>query len=190
MEALSTDKKENCQCLRSMAFLLEDLEIKGRNFDTIALDSILVLQKETLGRCNSALNCSACCLRPQLLLLLGTVTERLASIYESTVARYLDGPNECSPCLGDSTGERHLSQGDPMDDVKVCLGSYEVETRDERVSVIRLLIVSQLQSLKKLTGSVTKAVISRGEGEPQVIKVQAAERRLAELIRSIRRSEP
>lgn len=77
-----------------------------------------------------------------------------------------------------------------MDDVKVCLGSYEVETRDERVSVIRLLIVSQLQSLKKLTGSVTKAVISRGEGEPQVIKVQAAERRLAELIRSIRRSEP
>ena len=161
--------------------LLEDLETKARHVDTAALDSILVSQKEALGRCNTVLNCPSCFLRPEYILLLGMVTEKLASLCESTVAKYLDDMNDGTPFRG--------FNGNPMDDVKVSLGGYEIETPDERVGMVRLLIVMQLQSLRKFVEGVANAVASRKEGKTQVLKVQAAEQRLAKLIQRIRQSK-
>lgn len=165
-----------------MVILLEDLETKGRHVDTAALDSILVSQKEALGRCNLVLKCPGCFLRPEYILLLGMVTERLAALCESTVAKYLDDVNAGTP-FGEING------GSPMDDVKVSLGGYEIETPDERVGMVRLLIVMQLQSLRKFIEGVANAVASRKEGKTQVLKVQAAEQRLAKLIQKIRQSK-
>ena len=163
--------------------LLEDLETKARHVNTAALDSILVSQKEALGRCNTVLNCPSCFLRPEYILLLGMVTERLASLCESTVAKYLDDMND-----GTSFGEMN-GAGSPMDGVKVSLGGYEIETPDERIGMVRLLIVMQLQSLRKFVEGVANAVASRPEGKTQVVKVQAAEQRLAKLIQKIRQSK-
>ena len=165
-----------------MVILLEDLETKARHVETAALDSILVSQKEALGRCNSVLNCSTCFLRPEYILLLGMVSERLASLCESTVAKYLDDAN-------DSTQMRMTTRGNPMDEVKVCLGGYEIETPDERTGLVRLLIVMQLQSLRKFIEGVAMAVAASREGKTQVLKVQAAEQRLANLIQRIRQSK-
>ena len=164
--------------------LLEDLETKARHVNTAALDSILVSQKEALGRCNTVLNCPSCFLRPEYILLLGMVTERLASLCESTVAKYLNDVND-----GTSFGEMNGAAGSPMDGVKVSLGGYEIETPDERVGMVRLLIVMQLQSLRKFVEGVANAVASRPEGKMQVVKVQAAEQRLAKLIQKIRQSK-
>lgn len=164
-----------------MVMLLEDLETKARHVETAALDSILVSQKEALGRCNTVLNCPSCFLRPEYILLLGMVTEKLASLCESTVAKYLDDVNDGTPFRG--------FNGNPMDDVKVSLGGYEIETPDERVGMVRLLIVMQLQSLRKFVEGVANAVASRKEGKAQVLKVQAAEQRLAKLIHRIRQSK-
>ena len=180
----STVVPENCQCLSTMVMLLEDLETKARHVNTAALDSILVSQKEALGRCNTVLNCPSCFLRPEYILLLGMVTERLASLCESTVAKYLNDVND-----GTSFGEMNGAAGSPMDGVKVSLGGYEIETPDERVGMVRLLIVMQLQSLRKFVEGVANAVASRPEGKMQVVKVQAAEQRLAKLIQKIRQSK-
>ena len=163
--------------------LLEELETKARHVNTAALDSILVSQKEALGRCNTVLNCPSCFLRPEYILLLGMVTERLASLCESTVAKYLDDVND-----GTSFGEMN-GVGSPMDGVKVSLGGYEIETPDERIGMVRLLIVMQLQSLRKFVEGVANAVASRPEGKMQVVKVQGAEQRLAKLIQKIRQSK-
>ena len=163
--------------------LLEDLETKGRHVDTAALDSILVSQKEALGRCNTVLNCSSCFLRPEYILLLGMVAERLATLCESTVAKYLEDTHE-----GTSFHESSATNN-PIHDVKVCLGGYEIETPDERVGLVRLMIVMQLQSLRKFVEGVSIAVASRREGKTQVGKVQAAEQRLAKLIQRIRQSK-
>lgn len=172
-----------------MAILLEDLETKAQHVDTAALDTILLSQKKALGRCNSVLNCSTCFLRPELSLLFGMVTERLASVYESTVARYLDSTNDGALRLEHTADEKHPSRGNLMDHVKVCLGCCEIEAPDERVAVVRLLIILQLQNLKNLSEAVAKVVASRGDGEPQVLKLRAAERKLAELTGRIRLSE-
>ncbi len=165
-----------------MVILLEDLETKARHVNTAALDSILVSQKEALGRCNTVLNCPSCFLRPEYILLLGMVTERLASLCESTVAKYLDD-------VDDGTPFQINARGNPMDGVKVSLGGYEIETPDERVGMVRLLIVMQLQSLRKFIEGVANAVASRKESRTQVLKVQAAEQRLAKLIQRIRQSK-
>ena len=182
-EGSSTVTPESCQCMSTMVILLEDLETKARHVDTAALDSILVSQKEALGRCNMVLNCSSCFLRPEYIVLLGMVTERLASLCESTVVKYLDNTNDAAPFQDTS------SRGNPMDDVKVRLGGYEIETPDERVGLVRLLIVMQLQSLRKFIESMAVTVASRREGKTQVLKVQAAEQRLAKLIQRVRQSK-
>lgn len=166
-----------------MVMLLEDLETKAQHVESAALDSILMSQKEALGRCNTVLNCSACFLRQEYILLLGMVTEKLASLCESTVAKYLDDEH-------DSTPFREMNaRGNPMDGVKVSLGGYEIETPDERTGMVRLLIVMQLQSLRKFVEGVANAVASRKEGKTQVLKVQAAEQRLGKLIQRIRQSK-
>ena len=172
-----------------MVMLLEDLETKGRHVDTAALDSILVSQKEALGRCNSVLNCSSCFLRQEYILLLGMVAERLATLCESTVAKYLEDVNDGTSYSDTTPDGKRNSRGNPIDDVKVCLGGYEIETPDERVGLVRLMIVMQLQSLRKFVEGVAVAVASRREGKTQVLKVQAAEQRLAKLIQRIRQSK-
>ena len=173
---------DGCRCLNTMVMLLEDLETKGGNVDTAALDSILVSQKEALGRCTTVLNCSSCFLRPEYILLLGMVAERLATLCESTVAKYLEDTNN-------GTAFHESAINNPIHDVKVCLGGYEIETPDERVGLVRLMIVMQLQSLRKFIEGVSIAVASRREGKTQVLKVQAAEQRLAKLIQRIRQSK-
>lgn len=172
-----------------MVVLLEDLETKARHVDTAALDSILVSQKEALGRCNVVLNCSSCFLRPEYILLLGMVTDRLASLCESTVAKYLDDASDGAQFRESAGNGRRHSRGNPMDDVKVRLGGYEIETPDERVGLVRLLIVMQLQSLRKFVEGMAVTVASRREGQTQVLKVQAAEQRLAKLIQRVRQSK-
>lgn len=183
LDTSSASVSENCQCLSTMVMLLEDLETKARHVESAALDSILMSQKEALGRCNTVLNCSSCFLRQEYILLLGMVTEKLASLCESTVAKYLDDEN------GGTAFQEMNARGNPMDGVKVSLGGYEIETPDERVGMVRLLIVMQLQSLRKFVEGVANAVASRKEGKTQVLKVQAAEQRLAKLIQKIRQSK-
>ena len=76
-----------------------------------------------------------------------------------------------------------------MDDCRVCFGSYEIETPNERVGLVRLMIVNQLQSLREFIEAVAVAVASRREGKTQVLKVRAAEQRLSKLIQRIRQSK-
>ncbi len=166
-----------------MVILLEDLENQDKHVNTAALDSILLSHKEALSRCKSVLSCSNCFLRPEYILLLRMVTERLVSFCESTVTKYLDNMNDNTPFSENMADRRYPL---PTEDVKVRVGAYEIETADELVGMARLLIVMQLQSLKKFIEGVSIAIASRGEGKTQVLKVQAAEQRLAKLIQTVR----
>ena len=168
--------------------VLEDLEIKARYVDSAALDSILVSQREALARCQSALNCSACSLRPECILLLGMVTERLASLCESTVAKYFEVVSDGTPFQDTNPDDKYHSRGNPMDDVEIRLGGYEIETPDERGRLVRLLIAMRLQGIRKFIEGVATVVASRREGLSHLPKVQAAEQRLAKLIQRIRQS--
>lgn len=172
-----------------MVVVIEDLETKGTHFDITALDSILMSQKEALARCKSVLNCPTCSLRPEYVLLLGIITERLASLCESTVTRYLDHVNDGTLFREADADAKYHARRSPMDDFKVSLGSYEIERPEERVRLVQLLIVMQLQSLRRFIEGVANAVVSKAEGKTSITKVQGAEQRLAKLIQRIRQSQ-
>ena len=171
-----------------MVTVIEDLEDKGTHVVTTALDSILLSQKEALGRCNSVLGCSTCYLRPEYILLLEMVTELLASLCESTVTKYLNNANDGTLFPEADADARYHSRGS-LDDVKVSLGGYNIERPEERVRIVQLLIAMQLQSSRKFIESVANAIVSRADVKTSAIKVQAAEQRLAKLIRKIRQSK-
>lgn len=181
----STATQGNCQCLNTIVIVIEDLEAKSMHVDTTSLDSILMSQKEALDRCNSVLNCSTCYLRREYILLLGMVTEVLASLCESTVTKYLETSNDGTLPREPDADARHYSRGSPMDDIKVSLGGYEIEIPEERIRMVHVLIAMQLQSSKKFIEGVANAVVLRAEGKTSAIKVQAAEQRVAKLIHKV-----
>lgn len=181
--------QDNCECSSTMVIVIEDLETKGTHVDTTGLDSILMSQKEALGRCKSVLECSSCYLRPEYILLLGMVTELLASLCEKTVTRYLDNSNGDALIHEDDANARYHSRGSSMDDVKVFLGGYEIEIPEERIRLVHVLIAMQLQCLRKFIESVANAIVSRAEGKTSAIKVQAAEQKVAKLVQRVRQSK-
>ena len=172
-----------------MVIVIEVLETKSTHVNTTGLDAILTSQKEALGRCNSVLYCSTCYLRPEYLLLLGMVTELLASLCESTVTKYLETSTDGTLSREADADARYHSRGSPMDDVKVFLGGYEIEIPEERIRLVQVLIAMQLQTSKKFIEDVANAIVSRAEGKTSAIKVQAAEQRVAKLIQRVRQSK-
>lgn len=178
-----------CQCLNTVAVLLEELEAKSKLVDPAALDSILASQKEALGRCNSVLSCTTCFPKPEYILLLGMVTERLACLCEATVTKYLEeAAQRQSNSVTEASNGRHHSRTSSAGSggAKVFLGSYEIESPEEYNGVIRFLIALQLQSLRKFIEGMKKAAGTGPSCASQLPKVQAAEKRVAKLIQKIR----
>lgn len=177
MPPASADVPARCQCLRLIEVLLEDLERGHYLDDPAALDSILAWQKRALSHCSTVLSCSACVARSEHILLLAFITERLATLCESTVSLYLKELQRRSS----ANGRRHSEESGT-----VFLGCYEIESKEEWSSLIRVLIVLQLRSLRSLLGDMSNAARA-GTNAAQLPMVQATERRVDDLIQRLRR---
>lgn len=147
----SGNSPTRCECLRTIEVLFEELERKKHTIDPAALDSILASQKKALVRCNSVLSCSTCAARSEYILLLGLITERLATLCESTVSLYLKEVQRRSSFRTSSNGKHH-SRTSSEETNKVFLGRYEIESPEEWSSLIRVLIVIQIRNLRILLG--------------------------------------
>ncbi len=183
----SDDPPTRCQCLRIIGVLLEDLERKDHLVDPTALDSILASQKKAFTRCNSVLSCSTCVARSEYILLLGLITERLATLLEVTVTLYLKEVQRRSD-FGASPHGKHFSRTSSDESNKVFLGRYEIESLEEWSSLIRVLVVLQLRSLWTLLGGMKKAAAA-GRNVTQLPMVHATERRVGILIRKLSQPE-
>ena len=175
-----------CRCLQVIQALLDDFESKAHLIDPAVLDCMLAWQKKALARCNLVLSCSTCVARSEYILLLGLIAERLATLCESTVSSYLkEVQRRCShgSRLDAKLGSRTSSE-EPNN---VFLGRYEVESPEEWSSLMRVLIVLQLQSVRDLLIGMKK-VASAGTNKTQLPMVQATERRVGSLIHKLRES--
>lgn len=184
----SDDSPIGCQCLRLIEILLDYLERDHALDDPAALDSILAWQKRALSHCSTILSCSACVARSEHILLLGFITERLATLCESTVTLYLKELQRRSSSSPSSNGSRH-SGTSSEESSTVFFGCYEIESKEEWSSLIRVLIVLQLRSLRSLLGDISKAA-SAGTNATQLPMVQATGRRVDTLVQKLRCPEP
>ena len=184
----SDDSPARCQCLRLIGVLLEDLERKNHLDDPAALDSILAWQKRALAHCSTVLSCSTCVARSEYILLLGLITERLATLCESTVCLYSKEVLRRSNFRISSNGKHH-SRTSSEEFSTVFLGRYEIDSSEEWSSLIRVVIVLQLRSLRSLLRGMKKAATA-GTNATQLPMVQATERRVDGLIQELRQPEP
>ena len=184
----SSDSLTRCQCLRLIEVLLQDLERKKDLEDPAALDLILAWQKSALAQCSTVLRCSACGSRPEYILLLGLITERLATLCESMVSLYLK-ELRCRSSLRKFSNGRHHSRTLSEESITVFFGRYEIESKEEWSSLIRVLMIFQLRSLRSLLGNL-KIAATAGTNTTQLPMMQATERRVGNLTQKLRHLEP
>ena len=124
-----------------------ELEAKGLNPDTAPLDTKLSSQKDFLNRCNTLLECAVCRTRPEYLLLLGLFTQNLTSLCEATVSNYLAEVQT----IPDSRQIRDTNP-DPVSKAGTVahIGQYEIDSQQEWNTLVKVLIILQLQSIENL----------------------------------------
>lgn len=175
-----------CRCLSTISLLLSELEQKVQPSNYPAkLDSILVFQKEALARSKSVLSCSTCSPRPEYILLLGMVTERLVTVFESTVDIHLDSVSvtQHTSSQAAANASHHHPAPCSYEASKTFFGSYEIETPDEYNRLMSVLLAMQLQTLWRFTAGMKKAGELEASSTP---KIQALEKRVVRLLQKIR----
>lgn len=173
--------KDPCQCLHTVGLLMTGLEARSLLVDSDTLDSKLASQRVFLSRCNSVLGCEACSARPEYLMLLGLLTQNLTNFCEATVDKYLDEVRSHSKTPGTI---RSPSSSESSN--RANLGSYEVESSEEWSTLMKVLIILQLQSLQTLLRGMKKA--SHLESNAMLPKVEwpcPTERRVVALVQRL-----
>lgn len=182
----STSSGTPCQCLHNIGMMLIELEAKSLVVENGTLDSMLASQKDFLSRCNSILDCQHCSMRAEYILLLGLLAQNLTNLCESTVNKFLEAvrrPSENHETLGATMPSRPLSETSD----KVYLGRYEVELPQEWHTLMKVLIVMQLQNVQSLLKGMFKAASlgSNAEHCPMVERPCPTERRVIRLIQRL-----
>lgn len=145
----------SCHCLSTIGILLTELEAKSLVTERSgSLDSMLAAQKEFLARCQSVLNCLDCSMRAEYILLLGLLAQNLTNLCETTVNKYLE---EIRPSAEHSSSSSDACIPSPPSETsfKVNLGQYEVESTQEWHTLMKVLIVMQLQVTIGITFSLS-----------------------------------
>ena len=140
----------SCSCLQVVGKMMTELEARSLEIDDSAVDSKLASQKDFLNRCNSILGCQTCSARPEYLLLLGLLTQNLTNFCEGTVNRYLNeigNHPESSATMGPLAETKNRGR----------VGHYEVDSRHEWSTLMKVLIILQLQSVQTLLRGMKKA---------------------------------
>lgn len=147
-----------CQCLSTIGTLLAELEARSLAAENGSLDSMLAVQKDFLGRCNSVLNCLDCSMRAEYILLLGLLAQNLTNQCDNTVSKYLE---EVRPSVEHSSSRLDPPIPSPPSETnfRVNLGQYEVESTQEWHTLIKVLIVMQLQVTSNTTLSYTSRLL-------------------------------
>lgn len=173
-----------CQCLQTINMSLEELEeAQSRRISSAGLDTILAFQRTALGRCESVIHCTACTARPEYILLLGLILEKLVNLCETLVAKHRQKVEYELGYLTASDGS--ISSKDKSDEpAKVYFGSYEIESQTEWDYLTRVLIVLQIRKFWRLLKGMKEATASTSNSM-QLSKAQAMERRIKNLMQNL-----
>ena len=182
----SSQRTRPCRCCNVIASMLERLEARNSVVDRSALDKILASQREALNHCNSVLQCTECILRPEYILLLGVVAERLTTSCESIVAQYLSESSEQSLSNHSAFGRGKCKLSKEQN--RIYVGSYGIESVEEWHGLMQFLIALQLRSLVHLLRRMKKAA-STGVSAARLPNIGATERRIAVMINQVRKSQ-
>ena len=162
---------QTCECLGIKVGMLEEFSSQNMNGP---VDKILEWHRSCVTRCKVALSCGDCLNKPESVLLLVLVFERLVDFCATMVEVCLERCGEHSLAAWTmSTGER------------VSVGQYQVDDEEEIGSVVMTLALFQAKSLGRqlLRLRIPASVMLRGS---QMHKLLICERKMSALVEKLK----
>ncbi|KAI0532404.1 hypothetical protein GGR58DRAFT_180921 [Xylaria digitata] len=156
---------EPCSCLQHVAFLVHELETAR----TESLDGQLASHKEAVDYGQAMLQCGACLRRPENLMFLTFLTDRLLQLSETLVGRLV---------------QQQQQQGGGGDRPAIVFGELEISSTPEWELLVSSLTAVYLGSLHRLMGQLKKS--AEGVNAEMVCgKATETEKRVGQLIKML-----
>jgi hypothetical protein len=186
-----------CQCLHVAASALEVLEVKDDTMDLASIDSVMDVHQQVVAQCSKILACRSCTERSEHMMLLAMASDKLTNLCKKAATK-------CVQELQRGNGSREEQEGNRQDlgksrgggggvyhhpPAQLFLGKYEVDHPSERGFLIQALIMLRLKALATFLARL-RVIAMIGRRETQLAMLQSCMRRVAELAKQMRQSEP
>jgi hypothetical protein len=194
-----------CQCLQMTASILEELEAYILSVDPSSIDAMMNFHQEILGSCSSVLLCWSCANRPEAMMLLALISNKLASICEMASTKSAEDFQtfEANSTLSSKStpndGNESISRRDQLmlvgrqpgegfvsTRVQFC-GEYRVEHQRDWACLAKLLIRLQLKALGGFLKRV-KLVSYIARRETHLLMLNACELRVQKIEETLRKN--
>jgi hypothetical protein len=173
-----------CDCLRLVACLLEDLGTRSTSADEVGIGALLRCCRESLGGCHKALCCPRCKSRSESTMLLAMVALGISTMYEK-MARHFErlvsqGDGEGSGHRPEAiydpvTGRRMTTNTGGQEAAEIWVNNYRIDNKAERTQVILTLITVQLGEFCQLLDQLKERA---GDREVHQAPLASAQRRV------------
>ncbi|KAI1132464.1 hypothetical protein F5Y10DRAFT_261174 [Nemania abortiva] len=151
---------KNCTCLKSVIFLINELESwtgSSKTLNAHDLCSSLAEHKRAVRKGEALIQCGECSTLSENMIMLGLLVDRLLVLCEKIVVSYLTTVN----------GQLSLEHKD------LCFGEFEVDTDMEWVLLFGGLVALQIKSLTLLIEGISRVEGSlRSKLETSKLKIQ------------------
>ncbi|KAF2113822.1 hypothetical protein BDV96DRAFT_118214 [Lophiotrema nucula] len=167
-----------CQCLNVIVSTTEDVEATISNAEDRGLDLMLASHKEALKSCQRLLQCYGCTTKPESVMLLTFVCDKLVELCAKTVSRFMSCSRATAALYSDHS---KIADKCKLLYEETTVGEYVVSSREEWECLIRALVGLQLRSLRELIGKM-KELAPSVLPESRFSKLVAHENKVMDLI--------
>lgn len=164
-------------------FLLDELETRrGCRNSGISLDAALLSHKETLGFLQQILRCAQYMTRPENMMMLNLILEKVIDLCEEIVELYLNLMNP-KAATTEKPWVANVSGTDMLERQDIYFGDYQMDAV-EWESLVRVLIILQLRGLEESVARMQKVPFLT-QRETQMSKLLVSETRLANILKKL-----
>jgi len=193
----SNDSTEPCICLQTTVSLLEDIDSKLTELEPQSIDSTMDWHRDVLAECSSILDCKDCTTRPERMMLITMVAEKLVNLCEQASKSCLTtltpppsrpntalGHNNVSTSMHSTRNETSCFDAESPFETSFC-GQYKIESSKDWACLIRVVICLQLKSMRHFLRKIRLVVSLMERRDAHVRKVDTCEERVQKAFESL-----
>lgn len=201
----ASSTSENCHCLQSTVSLLEDIDMTTVDGRYSPLDIAMNFHQDALSECTHLLTCRNFTARPERMMLMTMVAEKLAHLCEKTSFACLESfpPRELKANSNSTYGDHCVmkilrntteivrnaqSANSPCPFETMFCGRYKIGRPRDWAYLMRMVIILQAKALCEFLKRMKAIVSILPRRESHLPKVDACEERVRKIIENLWRS--
>ena len=197
---------ETCHCLQTTVSMLEEIDLKTLDGRYSPIDVAMNFHQDALNDCTYVLSCRNCTSRPERMMLMTMIAEKLANLCEKTSASCLESIRQPDPRAHPTCGDHHpvattsrsatemlahksqLATGPSYPFEDMFCGRYRIGRSKDWAYLMRMVIILQVKALCDFLKRIKAIMSIMPRRESHVPKVDACEERARKIIESMWRS--